>query len=157
MNYAKIKLVDVGNGRGVRTSLYVSGCRNHCKGCFNPETWAFSYGTPFTDVEAEKIIHQLSHSYMNGLSVLGGEPLEPENREALLPFLKKVKETYPSKPTWLYTGYLYENVKDYEIMKYVDFLVDGRFILELKNPNLRFRGSSNQRIIDVKRGKEVEY
>lgn len=152
MNFAKIKFPDVANGEGVRVSLFVSGCRNHCRGCFNPETWRFDYGEEFTEKTEKYILECLGHEYVNGLSLLGGDPLEPENIQVLIPFLKRVKERYPNKTVWLYTGYSFELVNKgpyREVLNYVDILVDGPFVMDLKNVNLRFRGSSNQRIIDV--------
>lgn len=150
MNYAKIKFPDVANGTGCRVSLFVSGCRNHCRGCFNPETWRFDYGEPFTEDVEELILKYLDHGYVNGLSVLGGDPMEAENAEVLLPFLKKVKEYFPDKNIWMYTGYVYESIKDQSILQYVDVLVDGPFIQELKDLKLAFKGSSNQRILQLK-------
>ena len=147
MNYATIKKHDIANGDGVRVSVFVSGCRNQCKGCFNPELWRFDYGEQWTDATENEIMQLLDRFFIDGLSVLGGDPLEPENAIVLTPFLKRVKEKYPGKTIWLYTGYTFENVKDMEIMQYIDVLVDGRFVLELKNPKLRFKGSENQRII----------
>lgn len=161
MNYVSIKNCDIANGIGVRISLFVSGCTHHCKGCFNKEAWDFHYGKAFTEKEEEEILELLQPSYINGLSLLGGEPLEPINQERLLPFLKKVKKEYPNKTIWCYTGYLFDqdivenmmktNQVTKELMEYIDILVDGKFILEQKEANLRFRGSTNQRIIDVQK------
>ena len=160
MNYGEIKKVDIANGEGVRVTLFVSGCRHHCKGCFNADTWDFNYGKPFTDETEQIILDSLSPSYIKGLTLLGGEPLEPENQKVLLPFLKKVKEQYPDKDIWCYTGFTFEDdllkcsrakiEETDEFLSLIDVLVDGKFIEELKNISLRFRGSSNQRIIDVK-------
>lgn len=150
MNYAGIKKVDIANGPGVRVSLFVSGCRNHCPGCFNPETWDFDYGEPFTDETEEELIKALRPSWIQGLSILGGDPMEPENQEALLPFLRRVKEEMPEKDIWLYTGYCIEDVADSSILPYVDVLVDGPFIEAEKDISLAFRGSRNQRIIDLR-------
>lgn len=147
MNYATIKPLDVANGTGIRVSLFVSGCRNHCKGCFNPETWRFDYGKPFGNKTMGEIFDLLKPKYIAGLSILGGDPFEPENEQALIPFLQRVRALFPDKDIWCYTGYLYENLKDRPMMNYIDVLVDGSFILELKNPSLKFRGSENQRII----------
>ena len=108
MNYADIKQYDVANGLGIRVSLFVSGCTHHCKNCFNKETWDFRFGNPFTEAEIEKILEYLKPSYVSGLSLLGGEPFEPENQPGLLPLVKKVKETYPEKNIWCYTGYLFD-------------------------------------------------
>lgn len=160
MNYATIKPCDVANGPGVRTSLFVSGCRNHCKNCFNKETWDFSYGKPFTKDVEDEIIARLSPDYIVGFSLLGGEPFEPENQVALIPVLERIKSIFPHKTVWCYTGYDYEadlltgkkGTIDtvMRMLANIDVLVDGRFVEELKDLNLRFRGSSNQRIIDVK-------
>ncbi|MDE7329606.1 MAG: anaerobic ribonucleoside-triphosphate reductase activating protein [Clostridia bacterium] len=159
MNYAKIKPFDVADGPGVRVSLYVSGCRNKCKNCFNPETWDFNYGEPFTKEVENSIIESLKPQYIKGFTLLGGDPFEPENQIALAPFLEKIKKLYPEKSVWCYTGYDYERdlltgkKGDAEtvmrMLNCIDVLVDGRFAEELKDLSLRFRGSSNQRIICV--------
>ena len=161
MHYGAIKKFDISNGEGIRTSLFVSGCRNRCKNCFQPETWDFNYGMPFDDDAKEIILDALSNSQVRGLTVLGGEPMEPENQRGLLPFIKEVKRLYPEKNIWLYTGNLYEELTSpvgshpksiditKELLSYVDILVDGRFEEEKKSIGLRFRGSSNQRIIDM--------
>ena len=156
MNYADIKNVDVTNGPGVRISLFVSGCPHHCPGCFNPETWSYDYGEPFAEQEVEKIIGMLDAPYIQGLSLLGGEPLAPKNQATVLDLVKQVKEKLPGKDIWCYSGYLYEDLLDgrvgehsQELLSYMDVLVDGQFQKELKDIRLRFRGSSNQRIIDV--------
>lgn len=159
MNYAKIKYYDVSNGPGVRTSLYVSGCRNHCKNCFNPETWDFAYGEPFTAEVGDKIIESMRPDYIKGFTLLGGDPFEPENAAVLAPFMEKLRAAYPQKSLWCFTGYDLEQhlltgkLGDIEtnmrILNTLDVLVDGRFVEELKDINLRFRGSSNQRIILV--------
>lgn len=150
MNYAEIKKVDIANGPGVRVSLFVSGCRNHCKGCFNPETWDFDYGRPFTRETEDEIIEALRPSWIQGLSILGGEPTEEENAAVLIPFLKRVRAALPDKDIWLYSGYIYETLRDKEILTLADVLVDGPFLLELKDAGLAFRGSRNQRIIDLR-------
>ncbi|MCK9276286.1 MAG: anaerobic ribonucleoside-triphosphate reductase activating protein [Syntrophales bacterium] len=150
MNYAAIKKADIANGPGVRVSLFVSGCRNHCPGCFNPETWDFDYGEPFTKQTEEELIMALRPSWIQGLSILGGDPMEPENQEALLPFLRHVKEELPEKDIWLYTGYCIEDVTGSLLLSYVDVLVDGPFIEAEKDISLAFRGSRNQRIIDLR-------
>ena len=147
MNYAAIKKTDVANGLGVRVSLFVSGCRKHCVGCFNQEAWDFSYGLPFTKKTEDEIIEALRPSWIQGLSILGGDPMEPENRRALLPLLKRIRVFLPEKDVWLYTGYVYETVKDAEILKWVDVVVDSPFIEAEKDISLSFRGSRNQRII----------
>lgn len=159
MNYAKIKYNDIANGEGVRVSLFVSGCTHHCKNCFNPETWNFNYGEIFDENVQNKILDALSPYYINGLTLLGGEPLEKVNQIALLPFIKKVKNLYPNKTIWCYSGYLFEELKNGranceitdELISYFDILVDGKFVEELKDITLRFKGSSNQRIIDVQK------
>lgn len=159
MKYATIKEIDVANGPGIRVSLFVSGCTHHCKGCFNPETWNFNYGDDFTAEVEDRIIEAMKPAYIKGLSLLGGEPFEPQNQEALLPFLRRVKAAYPDKTVWCYSGYDFEkdmltgNLGPWEIthemLTLIDVLVDGEFVLEKKNPNLRFRGSENQRVIRV--------
>lgn len=150
MNYAEIKKVDIANGPGVRVSLFVSGCRNHCKGCFNPETWDFDYGRPFTRATEDEIIKALRPSWIQGLSILGGEPTEEENAAILIPFLKRVRAALPDKDIWLYSGYTYEALRDKEILTLADVLVDGPFLLEQKDAGLAFHGSRNQRIIDLR-------
>jgi anaerobic ribonucleoside-triphosphate reductase activating protein len=160
MNYGTIKKTDIANGLGVRVSLFVSGCTHHCKGCFNSETWNFNYGNPFTQETEQEIIEALSREYINGLSLLGGEPMEPENQRVLLPLIKKVRELFPEKNIWCYTGYTFETDLleesrakcecTQEMLHNIDILVDGEFVEELKDISLQFRGSSNQRIIDVK-------
>ena len=149
MNYAGIKKVDTANGPGVRVSLFVSGCRNHCKGCFQPETWDFDYGEPFTNKTEDELITALRPSWIQGLSILGGDPMEPENQKALLPFIRRVKETLPEKDIWLYTGYLLEDVGSSPLLSYVDVVVDGPFMEDQKDAGLAFRGSRNQRIIHL--------
>ena len=150
MNYCGIKKTDIANGPGVRVSLFVSGCRNHCPGCFQPETWDFAYGEPFTKKTEKELIRALRPSWIQGLSILGGDPMEPENQKALLPFLKRLRLICPDKDVWLYTGYLYEDVKDAEILKWVDVIVDGPFVEAKKDISLAFRGSNNQRIIRLR-------
>lgn len=161
MNYATIKWADVANGPGVRVSLFVSGCTHHCPGCFNEEAWDFGYGRPFTAAEEDKILAALAPAHMKGLSLLGGEPFEPANQRGLLPLLRRVKETYPHKEVWCYSGYTLDGElwKDSrarcectdEMLSCIDILVDGRFEQEKKDLSLRFRGSANQRIISVPR------
>ncbi len=167
MYYAAIKKSDVANGEGIRTSLFVSGCRNRCKNCFQPETWAFDYGNPFTDEVAEEIFKSFENPVVRGLTILGGEPMEPENQEGLLPFVREFKRRFPSKTVWLYTGNLYEELTGEvgshqkalpitkELLSLVDILVDGRFVEEEKRLGLRFRGSANQRIIDMNKTREA--
>lgn len=157
MHYGTIKNCDIANGNGVRVSLFVSGCTHRCKNCFNPETWSFTYGQPFTEETEQKLLDLLAPDYINGLSLLGGEPFEPQNQRVLLPFLKKVRERYPHKDIWCYSGYTLEpdllsesrarcECTD-EMLSLIDVLVDGEFVEELKNIRLRFRGSENQRIL----------
>ena len=161
MNYANIKKYDVANGVGVRVSLFVSGCTHKCKGCFNAEAWDFSYGKPYTEETEKEILQALSHEYIAGLSLLGGEPFEPCNQRVLVTLLRKFRDTYPKKTVWCYSGYTLDRdlvaggkahceVTD-EMLSMLDILVDGEFVESLKDLKLRFRGSSNQRIIDVKR------
>ena len=151
MNYGAIKKVDVANGPGVRVSLFVSGCRNHCKGCFNPETWDFSYGQPFTKETENEIIEALRPSWIQGLSILGGEPMEPENEAALIPFLERVRAELPGKDIWLYSGYRFELLHGRDILALADVLVDGPFDEKEKDAGLAFRGSRNQRIIRLEK------
>ena len=154
MYYGKINKTDIANGTGVRVSLFVSGCRNRCKGCFNPETWSFTYGRLFRGRTVTEILNALKYDHISGLTIMGGDPFEPENQADVLSLCQVVKAIYPAKDIWVYTGYLYEDLKDNEIMKYIDVLVDGKFIEEQKDITLKFRGSSNQRIIDVKKSRE---
>lgn len=165
MYYADIKQYDVANGPGVRVSLFVSGCTHHCKNCFNEVTWDFHYGNEFTEAEMDKILAYLAPDYVKGLTLLGGEPLEHTNQQGLLPLLRRVRQTYPQKDIWCFTGYDFDRdvkgrmLKDWpeteELLSYIDVLVDGRFIEELKSVALRFKGSSNQRTIDVKKSLET--
>jgi len=152
VNYCGIKKVDIANGSGVRVSLFVSGCRNHCPGCFQPETWDFNYGDPFTRTTEEEIMEALRPSWIQGLSILGGDPMEPENQEALLPFLHRVRAELPEKDVWLYTGYRLESVSASPLLPLVDVVVDGPFIEAEKDVSLAFRGSRNQRIIHLENG-----
>ena len=174
MNYADIKYCDVANGEGVRVSVFVSGCNHHCKGCFNQCAWDFNYGKKFTEKEEQQIIDYMNHDYISGLSLLGGEPLEPKNQEGLLPLVKKVKEKFPDKNIWCYTGFDFEkdvvgkmaknNETTRELLKYIDIIVDGKFEEDKKDLKLQFRGSSNQKIVDVKKSlqtgqivKQIQY
>lgn len=164
MNYATIKSFDVANGPGVRVSLFVSGCTHKCKGCFNAEAWDFNYGEEFTNETLNKIIEYLKPDYIAGFSLLGGEPFEPQNQIVLSEILSKIKEIYPNKTIWCYTGYNFE--KDLcsgklcdrkiteKMLDNIDVLVDGKFVEELKNLKLRFKGSENQRIIDVQKSRK---
>lgn len=165
MYYGAIKNFDIANGEGIRTTLFVSGCRNRCPGCFQKQTWAFDYGSPFTTSEWQQIFESVKNPSVRGITILGGEPMEPENQEGLLPFLKEFHSRFPGKTVWLYTGNLYEELTGEpgshekclpitaELLSYVDILVDGRFVEEEKSLGLRFRGSKNQRIIDLKKTK----
>ena len=160
MNYGEIKKYDIANGPGVRVTLFVSGCRHHCKGCFNAETWDFHYGNPYTEKTEKEILDALNHPYIAGLTLLGGEPFEPENQRELVKLLKKVRKMYPKKNIWSYSGYVYDKdlipggrayteVTD-EMSSYIDVLVDGPFVEDLKDITLQFRGSSNQRILNLR-------
>lgn len=159
MNYAEIKYCDVANGPGVRTSLFVSGCSHHCPGCFNEIAWDFNYGKPFTQDTIDSIIESLKPDYIQGLTLLGGEPFEYSNQKGLLPLVRQVREVLPQKDIWCFTGFLFdkdiiENMckrwkETNELLSYIDVLVDGRFVEELKNLNLKFKGSENQRTILV--------
>ncbi len=163
MKYAKIKNCDVANGPGVRVSLFVSGCNHHCKNCFNKEAWDFNYGDDFTQKEEQEIIEDLKPDYITGLSLLGGEPFEQVNQERLVSLIQNVKQNYPNKEIWCYTGFTFDTqilgqmIKEEhrqttkQMLENIDYIVDGKFVEELKDPKLRFRGSSNQRIIDVKK------
>jgi len=165
MNYADIKQFDVANGLGIRVSIFVSGCTHHCKSCFNEVAWDFNYGTPFTEDDIDRIIDYLKPSYVSGLAILGGEPFEHRNQQGLLPLLRKVKNIYPQKDIWCFTGYTFDQdilnrmCKEWdetsEMVSYIDVLVDGKFVEELKDLNLRFKGSSNQRTILVKESLET--
>lgn len=164
MNYAAIKKFDIANGPGVRVSLFVSGCRHRCKNCFNKEAWDFNYGKEFTDDTLKELLDAMDKDYIEGFSLLGGEPFEPENQDTVLEILKALKQKFPNKTVWCYTGFLYdaqllegkvgniETVK--EILNNIDVIIDGKFVEELKSLDLLFRGSSNQRIIDVKKSSE---
>lgn len=160
MKYGNIKFIDSADGEGVRVSLYVSGCRNHCKGCFNEATWDFDFGEEFTPIQENEIIEACKKSFISGLTILGGEPFEEENQIALLPFIERFKKECPDKTLWMYTGYILDkdlqkdqrkyvpDVTD-KILKNVNILVDGPFILELKDLTLPFRGSKNQRLLKL--------
>lgn len=162
MKYADIKYYDIANGLGVRTSLFVSGCTHRCRGCFNENTWDFNYGNDFTDETILEILDSISPKYISGLTLLGGEPMEPSNQRALLPLLEQFKKRFPEKNIWCYTGYTYETdllssdgrarcevTKDF--LSYIDILVDGEFIQEQYDISLKFRGSKNQRILQIQK------
>ncbi len=161
MNYATIKWTDIANGEGVRISLFVSGCTHRCKNCFNQVAWDFNYGQPFDEEIQNKILEELKNNYIAGISLLGGEPLEPQNQEALYPFIKKVRQLYPRKTVWCYTGFVFDEengtllekekntIYTERLIALFDVLVDGAYIEELKNIRLKFRGSSNQRVINI--------
>ncbi|MBE6611017.1 MAG: anaerobic ribonucleoside-triphosphate reductase activating protein [Ruminococcaceae bacterium] len=164
MNYANIKNYDVANGPGVRVTLFVSGCTNHCEHCFQPETWDFNHGEPFTAEVEDKLLAMLGVSYIHGLTLLGGEPFEPQNQRALLPFLRRVRAAYPTKNIWAFSGFTLEELQTDgshprceatdEILTLIDVLVDGRYIHAKRNLMLKFRGSENQRLIDMKATRE---
>ncbi len=164
MHYSTIKDCDIANGIGVRITLFVSGCTNHCKNCFQPQTWDFDFGEPFTEETEEKLLEMLRPDYISGLTLLGGEPMEPQNQRALVPFLKKVRKAYPNKNIWCFTGFTYEVLKTDgshprcevtdEMLSLIDVLVDGKYVDELKDLTLQFRGSSNQRLIDMVKTRE---
>ncbi|MCH4005936.1 MAG: anaerobic ribonucleoside-triphosphate reductase activating protein [Eubacterium sp.] len=166
MYYGNIKNYDVANGLGVRVSLFVSGCRNHCEGCFQPETWDFKYGKPFTKQTEQELLDMLKPDYIAGFTCLGGEPFEPENQEVLAGLFRTIKETYPKKTIWCYTGYrwgedLAEGGSKYtpytdSMLNDIDVLVDGRFVMEQKDITLHFRGSRNQRILNPKTGEILD-
>ena len=161
MNYAEIKYCDIANGSGVRTVLFVSGCRHHCPECFNESAWSFQAGQPFTSEVEDKIIESLHPAYVNGITLLGGEPFEPENQPRLVELLERIRRELPEKDVWAYSGFTWEEIVDgpsrahtddaMRLLSLADILVDGPFVQDLKSIILRFRGSSNQRIIDVKR------
>ncbi len=165
MNYGQIYFTDTANGAGCRTALFVSGCSHHCEGCFNEETWNFDYGEPFTEKVEDEIIESLKPTYIAGLTVLGGEPMEVRNQPAVWHLIERVRNEVPNKSIWVYSGYTYEELTDSNnprtrtdvtdnILDNIDILVDGEFVLDLKNISLKFRGSSNQRIIDMKATRE---
>lgn len=165
MHYGEIKNCDIANGVGVRVTLFVSGCTNHCEQCFQPQTWAFDYGQPFTRQTEEQLLQLMAPSYVDGLTLLGGEPFEPENQRALLPFVQRVKQCYPQKTVWAYSGFVLEQLQTpghyanceatQALLALVDVLVDGRFVAAEKDISLRFRGSKNQRLIDMNRTREA--
>ena len=166
MHYGELKKCDIANGEGVRVSLFVSGCTNRCKDCFQPQTWDFSYGKPYTGATEAEICAELEKPYVNGLTLLGGDPFEPQNQRALLPLLRRNRQEYPDKTVWCYTGFRLEDellrdgshprceVTD-EMLRCIDILVDGRFVAAEKDISLQFRGSRNQRVIDMNRTRQA--
>lgn len=152
MRYNKIRKMDISNGEGIRVSIFFQGCEFHCKNCFNPDTWDFNGGLEFTDKEIEEIIELCKADHISGISILGGEPMHPNNIAGTTKLAKRFKEVYPNKTIWAWSGFLFDTyVKNKEVCKYLDVLVDGQFVDELRNPNLKWRGSSNQRVIDVQK------
>ena len=164
MNYSVIKNCDIANGPGCRVVLFVSGCTHHCPGCFQPETWSFSYGQPFTNETVAELLRLLAPGYIAGLTLLGGEPFEPENLPAVLALLRRVRAELPRKTVWAFSGYTYDQLTARTgeagkltdaVLDLVDVLVDGEFVEAKKNLRLRFRGSENQRILDLARTRET--
>ena len=151
MRYNKIRKMDISNGPGVRVSIFFQGCHFHCDGCFNPDTWDFCGGKEFTDETIERVLELCSKEYIVGLSMLGGEPMHPTNLPGSTKLAKAFKERFPEKSLWSWTGFTYEGIKDNEIFEYLDVLVDGQFKKELFNPKLHWKGSENQRVIDIKK------
>lgn len=161
MYYSNIKDCDIANGEGIRVSLFVSGCTNHCKNCFQPQTWDFNYGELFTEEVENKIFDMVNHNYVWGITILGGEPMEPKNQQEVMNFIDHFKQRFPDKTVWLYSGFTFERLLNFEeychteitesLLRKIDVLVDGLFMEDLKNLSLKFRGSSNQRIIDVQK------
>ena len=151
MKYNKIRKMDIANGPGVRVSVFLQGCSFHCKNCFNPETWDFDEGLEFTDEVIEEIIELCGKKHIQGLSILGGEPMHPKNIKGTIKLAKRFKEVYPDKNIWSWSGFLFNQIIDKEIFNYLDVLVDGQYIDELHDPTLKWRGSSNQRVIDVQK------
>ncbi len=156
MRYNLIRKMDISDGPGVRVSVFMQGCQFHCKNCFNSETWDFNSGNEFNDETISKILELCKKEYINGLSILGGEPMNPVNVEGTTKLAKKFKETFPKKDLWMWSGYKYEDLKDKEVFNYVDVLVDGQYVDELHDSTLKWRGSSNQRVIDIKKSKQSE-
>ena len=151
MKYNKLRKMDISDGPGVRVSIFFQGCEFHCKNCFNPETWSFDKGKDFTDETIERILELAEKDYIRGLSILGGEPMHPKNAEGTYKLAKAFKEKYPNKDIWVWSGFLFENLQDRKALKYIDVLVDGQYKDELHDFRLKYRGSSNQRVIDVKK------
>ena len=154
MHYNRIRKMDISNGPGVRVSIFFQGCPFHCKNCFNQETWDFNEGKEFTSEVIEHILELCNKEHITGLSILGGEPMHPKNIKGTEELAKRFKEKYPTKDIWCWTGFLYEQIKDEKVFNYIDVLVDGQFIQDEYSPNLKWRGSKNQRIIDIKKSKE---
>ena len=151
MKYNKIRKMDIANGPGIRVSIFMQGCSFHCEGCFSEETWDFNTGKDFTDETINQVIELCKNPTIKGLSILGGDPLHPKNIEGTIKLAKTFKEKIPNKTIWVWTGFLYENIINKEILKYIDVLVDGQFKIKLRNPKLKYCGSTNQRIIDVQK------
>ena len=151
MNYQKIETCNIGNGLGFRLVLWISGCRHHCRGCHNQETWDFNSGKLFTEKQEKQIIKYLKPDYIKGITLSGGDPLDASNYNAVLDLCKHIKKEYPNKDIWCYTGYTYEQIQDSSILKYIDVLIDGEFEQDKRDITLAFRGSSNQRVIDVQK------
>ena len=152
MKYNIVRKMDISNGPGVRVSVFMQGCEFHCKNCFNPETWSFENGKEFTQGTIDEVLDLCNKDYIKGLSILGGEPMHPRNIEGTTKLAKAFKEKYPNKTIWLWSGYLFEDyIHDKEIVNYLDVVVDGQFKIELSSPLLKYKGSSNQRVIDIKK------
>ena len=151
MRYNQIRKMDIADGPGVRVSIFFQGCAFHCKNCFNSETWDFNGGKEFTIETIDKVLDLCSEDYIKGLSILGGEPMHPANIEGTLTLAQAFKERYPNKNLWVWTGFLFEQLKNQEVLKYIDVLVDGQYVDELRDPRLKWKGSSNQRVIDVQK------
>ena len=154
MRFNRIRKMDISNGPGVRVTIFMQGCPFHCKNCFNPETWDFNDGNPFDDETIDEVLKLCEMSHIAGLSILGGEPMHPKNIEGTTKLARMFKEKFPNKTLWSWTGFTYEQIKDKEVFNYIDVLVDGQFVDELRNPNLKWKGSSNQRVIDIKKTRE---
>ncbi len=154
MRFNRIRKMDISNGPGVRVAIFMQGCPFHCKNCFNPETWDFNDGNPFDDETIDEVLKLCEMSHIAGLSILGGEPMHPKNIEGTTKLARMFKEKFPNKTLWSWTGFTYEQIKDKEVFNYIDVLVDGQFVDELRNPNLKWKGSSNQRVIDIKKTRE---
>lgn len=154
MRFNRIRKMDISNGPGVRVTIFMQGCPFHCKNCFNPETWDFDQGNPFDDETIDEVLKLCEMSHIAGLSILGGEPMHPKNIDGTTKLARMFKEKFPNKTLWSWTGFTYEQIKDKEVFNYIDVLVDGQFVDELRNPNLKWKGSSNQRVIDIKKTRE---